>query len=95
MSLQQGLPLNLMQTSWAQQINPLIDNPIIKGVAITNISLIASTPLTIPTTLSRVQQGWFIIDNTASCNIWRTQPFNSQNLTLESSANTTISIWMF
>jgi hypothetical protein len=39
--------------------------------------------------------GWAIVDNTASCNIWRTSPLNNTSLTLESSANTTIALWVF
>lgn len=84
-----------MLTKWGAQLNPVIANPIVQGLALYNIVLDANTPKTIPTTLSRMQLGWFPIDNTASCNVWRTQPFNSQNITLEASANTTISIWVF
>ncbi len=95
MSLPQKLPLELMQTKWAAQLNPLLANPIMQGLAIYSITLNANVPKTIATTLSRMQLGWFLIDNMASCNVWRTQPFNSQNITLESSADTTISIWVF
>lgn len=84
-----------MQTKWAAQINPVIANSIIQGVQLTGIVLNANTPKTVATTLSRMQLGWIITDNMASCSVWRTQPFNSNNLTLESSADTTISIWVY
>jgi hypothetical protein len=95
MSLPQKLPLELMQTVWAQQLNPLIANVLTQGVAITGIKLAATTPLVIPTTLSRMQQGWIITDINANAVVWRTAPFNSQNITLEASAAATISIWVF
>jgi hypothetical protein len=97
MSLPQKLPLDLMQTQWAQQLNPLLLNILTQGVAITGIKLAANTPLVIPTTLSRMQQGWIVTDNTANTPIWRPPgtPFNSTNLTLQSNLATTISLWVF
>lgn len=94
-----SLPLlkdpSLMQTGWKKILDPVVANQIIKGLAIKDIVLDASVPRTIQTTLNRMQQGWFLIDNMANSVIWRTQPFNSVTLTLESSADTTISIWVF
>lgn len=95
MILPQKLPLDLMQTRWATLLNPLLINPIMQGLAINNVILNATTPKTIQTTLERMQQGWFLIDNMANAVVWRTQPFNSQNLTIEASADTTVSIWVF
>lgn len=95
MLLPQKLPLDLMQTRWAQILNQFVNNPILQGVAISDILLNATTPKAIQTTLERVPQGWFLIDNMADCSVWRTEPFNAQTLTLEASADTTISIWVF
>ncbi len=95
MSLPQKLPLDLMQTQWGQQLNPLIDNPIMQGLAIYNISLPTQIPTSIPTTLSRQQLGWFLIDNTTDSRVWRAGPFTANTLTLEASSATTISIWVF
>lgn len=95
----QRLPLlsdtSLLQNRWKAIIDPVLVLPMLNGVAINGISLTASTPLAIPTTLNRMQQGWFIIDNNANANVWRTAAFNDLTLTLEASANTTISIWVF
>lgn len=95
MSLPQRLPYELLQTQWAEQLNPILANPIMQGLAITGIILNATTPKLINTGLGRIPQGWFLIDNMASCNVWRTEPFNSRNITLSASADTTISIWIF
>lgn len=94
-----SLPLlknfDLLQTGWKKQLDPIIKNTLVNGVLLTNISLPATTPTPISTTLGRQQQGWIITDNTADCRVWRTQPFNSTTLTLEASAATTISLWVF
>lgn len=89
------LPNDLMQPQWAQQINQLLKIPFLDGIAIKDIALTASTPLATPIRIGRVQQGWLLTDNSANCTVWRTQPFNAQTITLESSADTTISIWVF
>jgi hypothetical protein len=85
----------LHQTSWKAALTPVIQNEINQGLLITNITLVSSTPLTINHMLSRLQVGWMLADNTANSNVWRTQPLNDKTLTLESSANTTIAIWVF
>lgn len=168
-----GLPLlkdfSLLQNRWKSLIDPALSNPLVNGHAINGISLVANTPLQIPTKLDRMQLGWFPIDiqtiggawlfgvssanatvgavytnnsvsftvvNTISSgtlllatgksapqtsgtltkssgtgdstitfssalsieqagNVWRTQPFSSNTLTLESSADVTINIWVF
>lgn len=94
-SLPQKLPYELMLTQWAQQLNPLVANPIFQGLQLNAIVLDANKPKTISTTLNRTQLGWFLVDKLSSCNVWRTEPFNANTLTLESSADTTISIWVY
>lgn len=95
MALPQKMSLDMMQNTWATALNPVIANPIVQGLPINNILLNANTPKVIHIPLGRVQQGWIITDNLAFCQVKRTQPFNSQNLTLESDADTTISIWCY
>lgn len=85
----------LMQKQWASQLNPLLDNPIIQGFSISNISLVANVPITLNHYLGRQMQGWFITDINSNAIIWRTKPMNSQTLTLEANANTVVSLWIF
>ncbi len=80
---------------WAQALNPVINNSIIQGKQIDDVVLIANTPLIINHGLNRMMQGWFPVDNIADCNVWRTQILNTKTLTIESSANTTLSIWVY
>jgi hypothetical protein len=94
-----NLPLNLdlshTQTQWASQLNPIVNNPILQGRALSSIILIANTPLVVNHGLGRNMQGWFVTDQQSSASIFRTQPFNSLTLTLESPANVTINVWVY
>lgn len=89
------LPWELAQTKWASSLNPILALPILSGNQIDNITLTASTPKVINHLLQRMPQGWFVVDNTANAVIWRTAAFNDLTITLESSANTVISIWVY
>lgn len=89
------LPWELAQTKWSSQINPVLALPMLNGNMISTISLVTSTPQAINHLLQRKPQGWFLMDNTADAVVWRSAPFNDLSITLESSANTTISIWVF
>lgn len=85
----------LANTKWASVLNPVISLPILNGNQISNVVLVANTPLVINHLLQRMPQGWFLTDNTANTSVWRTASFNNLTITLESSANTTISFWIF
>lgn len=80
---------------WAQSLNPIISNQLLQGHLISSIPLVANTPKTINHTLNRMQLGWFVVDNTANTAIWRTQDLNTKTITLESSVNTIITLWVF
>jgi hypothetical protein len=95
MALSTKLPVPLMQTQWASEINPLLANPSNNSRVITGIVLVANTPQVVNHKLGRKMQGWEIADINANANVWRTQPFNAQTITLESSANVTINIRVF
>ena len=69
MSLPLQLPWSTAQTRWKSQLDPLIVNPMVNGQMLTGITLAANTPLAINTLLSRVQQGWVVVDNSASCTV--------------------------
>lgn len=94
-SISPKLPWELAQTKWAATINPILALPILNGNQIDSIILKANTPLSVNHLLQRMPQGWFVVDNTSGAVIWRSAPFNSLTIVLESSANTTISIWIY
>lgn len=89
------LPWELANPKWASQLNPILAIPMLSGVAITDIGLSANVPRTINHLLQRNPQGWFLIDNTADTAVWRTKAFNNTTITLEASADTIISFWIF
>ena len=94
-----NLPLKLSweqaQTRWKSQLDTILANPILSGNQIDNIVLLATTPQPVNHLLARMPQGWFLVDNNADSVVWRTLPFNTSTITLESSVNTTISIWIY
>lgn len=91
--LSSKLPWPLMNPILAQQFNQIAAVPMLQGNAV-SATLVASKPQAINHLLQRQPQGWFLIDNTADAVVWRTA-WNQSTLTLESSANTTISLWVF
>ena len=83
-----------MQTQWKSILDPLLGNTL-NGVSILpNVQLNNGTTV-INHLLQRVQQGWFLVDNIANAVIWRAAAFTTTTITLEASANTTISIWVY
>ena len=93
-TLSPKLPWELANPKWAAVLNPLLALPIVNGNAV-SATLTGSTPQAVPHKLGRMPQGWFLIDNTTNAVVWRTQPFNATNLTLEASATTTVNLWVF
>lgn len=93
--LSSKLPWELAQTKWSSTLNPVLALPILNGVLLTDIVLAANEPLAINHMLQRKQLGWMITDVTGNAVVWRTAAFNALTLTLEASANVTISIWVF
>lgn len=92
--------LSLLMTSWPSQLDPLLKDPtnngiLLNGVNNAGISLAANTPLAINHLLQRTQQGWMLTDINSNANVWRTQPFNTTTLTLESDADVSIKLFVF
>jgi hypothetical protein len=89
------LPWELAQTKWAADINPVLRLPILAGNQINSIALTATTPKAVNHLLQRMPQGWFLVDINANAVIWRPAAWNDATITLESSANVTVSIYVY
>lgn len=89
------LPWELAGPKWAAEINPIISLPILQGNLIKDVKLVAGVPKAVNHLLQRMPQGWIITDNIAGVSIWRSTAFNILTLTLEASADTTVSLWVF
>ncbi len=89
------LPWELAQTKWASDINPILGLPILAGNQINSVSLTANVPKAINHLLQRLPQGWFLVDINANATVWRSALWTNTTLTLESSANVTISVYVY
>lgn len=95
------MPWELANPRWAALLNPLFGQvtslqsvPLISGYQINSVALVANTPKTIPHSLGVIPEGWVVVDQNASASIWR-QAWTSNSVTLEASANVTISFWIY
>jgi hypothetical protein len=86
--------VQLLQTTWASQLNPIVGNAVLKGLQLDAVSLINGVTI-INHLLSRKQQGWFITDVNAAATIYRSAPFNDTTLTLSSNADCVVNIWVY
>lgn len=95
MQLSSNLSFEQMINKWSAALNPVLANLLIQGLPLNNITLVSGVPQTVSHSLGRNQLGFFITDQNAAASVFRTQPFNSQNITLQSNANVTINLWNF
>lgn len=79
---------------WASIINPVIENELNNGILLQNVNIVSGSNV-INHKLSRMQQGWFIVDQNAACTFYRSAAFNNLTLTLTASAPCVISLWVF
>jgi len=86
--------LMLLQKQWTLELNPLLAVSLTQGSLLPNIKLINGAN-TFNHYLGKQMTGWFIIDQDALAEIYRSQPLNSQTLTLTSNAVVTIALWIF
>ena len=89
-----SLTFDLFQTKLKSLLDPILGLPELSGLALTNVQLINGVT-NINHKLSRMQQGFRITDINGSATIYRSQPFNSSQLTLTSSAAVTVNLWVW
>lgn len=97
-----GLPLykddnqtmQLMQTKWKAQLDPLLGLPLNNGALLKGVSLNNGVTV-INHKLGRMMQGWIVADVNGLASIYRSQPLNDKTLTLTSNAAVQISLWVF
>ena len=93
--LSSSLPWQEANPKWASALNPILANLLMQGSQFGPIVFVANTPQTLNHYLGKMQNGFFVTDQNAAASIYRTQPFNSKTITLESSANVTIQLWCY
>lgn len=80
---------------WAAQINPVLANLLIQGLPINSVVLVSGVSQTLNHGLGKNQTGFFVTDQNAAASIFRTLPFNSKTITLQSSADVTVNLWVY
>ena len=69
--------------------------PFLNSVVLQDIDLVVGANKTVRHTLGRRPIGWVLIDNTQNAAVWRPEGFSSSTLTLTSSADTRVTVWLF
>lgn len=87
--------LNAVQENVEESLTPLIKNPLLDGIILSNIALTTGDN-DISHKLGRKLQGWIVVDRDANANIYRkTSTTPTLTLKLNSSANVTVSLYVF
>jgi hypothetical protein len=86
----------MAQTTWAQQLDPVISNLLVNGQLLTDQVLVSGTNA-VSHKLGRTPQGWFLVSPQAAGTVYQTayQINPTLTLTLTSSATIPCSIWVF
>lgn len=82
--------MQLMQNSWAADINPLLQNPSLQSIILPRVSLAIGSN-TINHRLGRKLQGWRLVRQRAAASIYDTQDNNTMpQLTLLLTSNAVV-----
>lgn len=57
--------------------------------------IVGTSPIQVEHLLSREPLGWFIVGKNANSDVWQTQPFTLEYITLQATATATVTIWVF
>ena len=85
------------QTKWAATLNPIVSNPLVSGLILSNIKVTTGAN-TINHLLGRDLQGYIVILNSASITYYDSQAANQRpqlTLILNASGDATISLYVF
>lgn len=85
------------QTKWAATLNPIVSNPLVSGLILSNIKVTTGAN-TINHLLGRDLQGYIVILNSASITYYDSQATNQRpqlTLILNASGDATISLYVF
>lgn len=95
--LPQKLPLQQMTTVWAQALDPIISNELVKGQLLEQVKLVNGTTI-VNHKLGRKLIGWFPVRLNAAATLFDNQDANQTpqlTLSLTSNAAVTCSLWVF
>lgn len=84
----------LLQTRWSSLINPVLDNPLVKGRIVRDVAL-GTTQVVVDHRLGRTPVGWLIIDSSALQTVYRSGPLSPTALPLTASGPVVVSLYVF
>lgn len=87
--------LNQFQENVDRVLQPLLANVLADGRLVTGISIVSGTPARVEHKLGRAIRGWLVVDKNANADVWRSTSTLSDVLILNSSANVTLTLWVF
>ncbi len=91
------VPFQLMQSSWAKQLNPVIANPLMSGQVLKSVHLTTGAN-EVNHKLQRPLQGWFVTRIRSAASLYDTQDANQMpnlTLSLQSSADVIVDLYVF
>ena len=86
--------INQVQDNIEQAITPIINSEIIDGLIIKDIEVLTGATLTLSHKLGRTPNGFAVIKRNANSTVWNGL-IDKKTIELNSSANVTISLWVF
>ena len=89
--------MNMLQDNIARSLNPILNNPLISGLILSNVPLVSGAN-SINHTLGRDLVGWFLVRQRGPASIYDTQdtnPLPTYKLNLVSSAAVNCDIFVF
>jgi len=89
--------LNRVQDRLRVVITALSNVPLLDGVLLENVALVSGSFTAVPHRLARPWRGYIVVANGANAVIWNQAPGTDAGvfLNLQSSANTTVNLWVF
>lgn len=85
-----------MQDLIAESVEQLERSPMGKGVLLEGVSLSTGASNRVNHKLGRVPSGWIIVDRDDNANVWSsTSSLPNKFLELSTSADVTVSLWIF
>lgn len=87
--------LNQVQDNLVRRVNPALAAVILDGRLVTGVS-VGVTATNVNHGLGRAYQGWVVVNNNTDCRVWSPSTGDaSKVIVLQSSAATTLSLWVF
>lgn len=88
--------LERIQTAFETTARSIIESKILDGNLIEDVVVKAVGGANVSHKLDKPYTGWIVVKQNANANVWETRPTNNRtSILLNSSADVTISLWVF